>query len=356
MESRRMLMLVVGFAFWCSLRADQVLLENGDRLTGTIVSSDLETMSLTTEFLGKVQIKWGAVEALTADQVLYVAAKGGQVLVGTVSTSGESFQVKTAESGLVTVSKSSVESLRSESAQAAYKAEIERLRDPSLLDLWSGNLDAGLSLAQGNAEATNFSSTLRTERKTTRDKISIYATSLFARDSTSGVSETTANAIRGGTQYDINLSDRLFSFGFIDLEFDEFQNLDLRNVLGGGLGWRIRDTEQTSFSLLFGGSFNQEFFSGDVTRRAAEVVLGEELSHQLFGGTSLSEKLVFYPNMSESGEFRIQFDTSISTEVGKGFAWHVTFSDRFLSNPLPDLEKNDILFATGVRFNFGKGS
>ena len=280
MESRRMLMLVVGFAFWCSLRADQVLLENGDRLTGTIVKSDLETMSLTTEFLGKVQIKWGAVEALTADQVLYVAAKGGQVLVGTVSTSGESFQVKTAESGLVTVSKSSVESLRSESAWAAYKAEIKRLRDPSLLDLWSGNLDAGLSLAQGNAEATNFSSTLRTERKTTRDKISIYATSLFARDSTSGVSETTANAIRGGTQYDINLSDRLFSFGFIDLEFDEFQNLDLRNVLGGGLGWRIRDTEQTSFSLLFGGSFNQEFFSGDVTRRAAEVVLGDELSHQ----------------------------------------------------------------------------
>ena len=246
--------------------------------------------------------------------------------------------------------------LRSEAAQVAYKAEIERLRDPSLLDLWSGNLDGGLSFAQGNAEATNFSSTLRTERKTTRDKISIYATSLFARDSTSGESRTTANAVRGGTQYDINLTDRLFSFGFVDLEFDEFQDLDLRNVLGGGLGWRLRETEQTSFSLLFGGSFNQEFFSGGFTRRTAEIVAGEELSHQLFDGTTLTEKLVFYPNVSESGEFRIQFDTSISTEVGKRFAWHVTFSDRFLSNPLPDLEKNDILFATGVRFNFGKGS
>ena len=356
MQSRRILMLVIGFAFWCSLKADRVLLENGDRLTGSIVKSDPETMSFTTEFLGEVQIKWGAIEAVTADQVLYVAAKGRQVLVGTVSTSGESLQVRTAESGLITVSRASVESLRSEAAQAAYKAEIERLRDPSLLDLWSGNVDGGLSLAQGNAEATNLSTALRTERKTTRDKISIYATSLFARDSTTGESKTTANAVRGGTQYDINLSDRLFSFGFIDLEFDEFQDLDLRNVLGGGLGWRVRNTKQTSFSLPFGGSFNQEFFSGNVTRRAAEVVLGEELSHQLFDGTSLSEKMVFYPNLSESGEFRIQFDTSISTEVGKGFAWHVTFSDRFLSNPLPDLEKNDVLFATGVRFNFGKGS
>ena len=231
MQSRRMLMLVIGFAFWCSLRADRVLLENGDRLTGTIVKSDLEAMNFTTEFLGEVQIKWGAIEAVTAEQVLYAAARGGQVLVGTISTSGESLQVETAESGLVTVSKSSVVSLRSEAAQVAYKAEIERLRDPSLLDLWSGNLDGGLSFAQGNAEATNFSSTLRTERKTTRDKISIYATSLFARDSTSGESRTTANAVRGGTQYDINLTDRLFSFGFVDLEFDEFQDLDLRNVL-----------------------------------------------------------------------------------------------------------------------------
>jgi len=356
MQGRHLLMLVIGFGFWCGLRADRILLENGDRLTGTITHSNVETMNLKTEFLGEVQIKWKAIEGVTAEQVLYVVDKSGQVLLGTVSTSGESFQVETAESGLVAIPRASVEFLRSEAAQAAYKAEIERLRDPSLLDLWRGNLDGGLSFAQGNAEATNFSSTLRTERKTTRDKISIYATSLFARDSTSGASETTANAVRGGTQYNINLTDRLFSFGFIDLEFDEFQDLDLRNVLGGGLGWRIRETKQTSFSLLFGGSFNQEFFSGDVTRRAGEVVLGEELSHQLFDGTFLSEKLVFYPNMSEIGEFRIQFDTSISTEVGKGFAWHATFSDRFLSNPLPDLEKNDILFATGVRFIFGKGS
>ena len=29
---------------------------------------------------------------------------------------------------------------------------------------------------------------------------------------------------------------------------------------------------------------------------------------------------------------------------------------RFLSSPLADLEKNDILFAKGVRFNFGKRS
>lgn len=57
MQSKRVLILAIGSAFWCSLKADRILLENSDRLTGTIVKSDFETMSLTREFLGEVQIK-----------------------------------------------------------------------------------------------------------------------------------------------------------------------------------------------------------------------------------------------------------------------------------------------------------
>jgi hypothetical protein len=36
------------------------------------------------------------------------------------------------------------------------------------------------------------------------------------------------------------------------LEFDEFQKLDLRVVLGGGFGWHILKTERTAFDF-FGG-------------------------------------------------------------------------------------------------------
>ena len=120
-----------------------------------------------------------------------------------------------------------------------------------------------------------------TQRTTPRDKISVYATTLFAQTSTSGISETTANAIRGGTRYDVTLSDRLFTFGFIDLEFDEFQNLDLRSVLGGGLGWHVQSTDRTVLDVFSGGSFNQEFFENDVTRRSGEIVLGQDLTYQL---------------------------------------------------------------------------
>ena len=349
------LTFVIVLALITIVPADRLLLHNGDKISGTIIKSDREILNLKTEFLGKVQIEWKGISALTAEQILHITVSGGQVLVGPVTTSQNRIHVMTSESGSISVPWFTIESIRSLEEQVIYEAELDRLKNPPLLDFWSGHLDTGMSLAQGNAESTNFATSAKTQRKTDKNKISFYATSLFASDRTAEESRTTANAIRGGTRYDVNMGQRLFTFGFVDLEFDEFQDLDLRNVLGGGLGWKLKDREKNSFEILLGASLNQEFFKGDITRRTGEILIGEEWSYRLIGSMSLSEKLIFYPNFSDLGAFRIQFDTTLAMEMARGFAWHLTLSDRFLNHPLPSLEKNDILFTTGVRFSFGQG-
>lgn len=333
-------------------RADQILLSNGDRLTGEVVQSDEEKLVLKTEFLGDVEIQWAAITEIESAQKLYVTAGDGQVLVGAVTTTGSNLEVKTAESGPVSLQKASISSVRNEEQQDAYLAEIERLRNPGLLDFWSGAIDAGLSLTRGNAETSTYTTAINVQRKTQRDKITIYETSLFARNDTTGESVTTANAIRGGSRYDVNLSEKLFTYGFVDLEFDQFQNLDLRNVLGGGFGWHLVNTERTTFDVFGGGTFMQEFFDNDITRRSAEITLGEEYRLQVSDATLFTERLVFYPNMSETGEYRIQFDSTLSTKLSNWLAWQITFSDRFITNPVM-AKKNDILLSTGVRFAFG---
>jgi putative salt-induced outer membrane protein YdiY len=152
----------------------------------------------------------------------------------------------------------------------------------------------------------------------------------------------------------LNVSDRVFTFGFVDLEFDEFQNLDLRNVLGGGVGWHVRKTDRTSFDVFGGGSYNQEFFSNDFTRRSAELVVGEEFEARLNDRLTFSQRLAFYPNMSDTGQYRVQFDSSMVTQLYHWIGWHISVSDRFLSNPIPGIKKNDLLLTTGLRFNVGR--
>jgi putative salt-induced outer membrane protein len=335
--------------------ADTVTLSNGDRVTGSILESNEQTLKMKTEFLGEVEIEWSAVVAVDAPEKLYVTSGEGQTLVGPVKTEEKSFKVQTPSSGEVAIPISEVAVLRNEDAEQAYQASIERLRNPKLTDFWRGFFDTGLALTAGNAETSSFTNAAGATRSTKRDTIKLYFTSVFAKADL-GQDEgsvATANAIRGGSRYELNVSDKLFTFGFVDLEFDEFQDLDLRNVLGGGLGYHMVKNDRMTFDLFGGASYNQEFFQNDITRRSAEIVTGEEFALRLNDRTSLTERLAFYPNMSDTGEFRLQFDTSLTTDIFKWLGWNLTVSDRFLSNPVPGRQKNDVLLTTGVRMVFG---
>ncbi|MFQ5816962.1 MAG: YdiY family protein [Terriglobia bacterium] len=353
MRKTSLLAVVLASLLSLDLSADQVILQNGDRLTGTVLRLEAARLTLKSELAGEVTLPWAAVETISSTEPLYVTLADGQVILGTLATSEARIQIRTQEGETVTVSRDAIQAIHSREEQAAYEAELQRRRHPRLLDFWGGSLSAGLSSARGNADTFSFNLAVKTARTTERDRISLYLHSLFARNSTLGTAVTTADAIRGGTRYNINLTDRLFTFGFTDLEFDEFQQLDLRLVLGGGMGWHARKTSRTLLQLFAGGSSNQEFFSTGLTRRSGELLWGEDLSYKLSGRTSLTERLAFYPNVTETGEYRVTFDASAVTKLSNRLNWHITLSDRFFSNPVPGTQKNDVLLTTGISFSFG---
>jgi putative salt-induced outer membrane protein YdiY len=349
MRKMAMGVVMLGSMLCSEVFADQVTLKNGDRLTGAIIKYEGENLILKSVFAGEVKIQWEAVERITSASPLYVTSKDGRVLVGTVTTAEGVVEVHTSDAKKVALTKDSVLLIRSIEEQAAYQAELARKRRA----VWSGSADAGLSATRGNADTLVISLGSQEARSTQRDKLSFYAASLFARNSTAGVSVTTAEAIRGGARYDRDISGRLFGFALTDLERDKFQRLDLRLVFGGGLGFHARRTERTHLDLFAGGSYNREKFSTGLTRNSAEALVGEELSYKLSDSTTLAQRAVLYPNLSEFGEYRFAFDLTGVTRLTRQLGLQATVSDRLQSNPLPGIKKNDLLLTTGIRVTFG---
>jgi hypothetical protein len=174
--------------------ADQVVLKNGDRLSGKIVKSDGKSLVIRTEFAGEVTVVWEAVTEVSSDEPLYLALADGRTVSGTIHLAGDQFEVRDGNARTLTAARATVQALRSKEEQA----EIERLIDPGLFEAWTGNFNAGLSLATGNAETFGFTLGVAASRTTPRDKTSVYAASIYGRDSTSGFSRTTASVIRAG--------------------------------------------------------------------------------------------------------------------------------------------------------------
>jgi putative salt-induced outer membrane protein YdiY len=356
--------------------ADQLTLKNGDRLTGSIVKSDAKTLLIKTEFAGDVNVQWEAVSGIVSSQPLHLGLQDGQTVVGTVSSTENKFEVATKETGAITVSKDAVVAVRNDAEQKAYDEQAERLRHPHLTDLWSGLLDTGLSVTRGNSESLTFSMAAKAARVTDSDKITAYSNVIYARSLVNGVTGTTAHDIRGGVRGDLNMSARTFAFAFTDFEYDAFQHLDLRNVLGGGFGYHLIKTKNTTFDIFGGGSFDQEYFAAyslvttnptpppptitttmaSVTRKSGEGVIGESFNTEVNGRTTLSETFSFFPNVSSTGNYRMQFDITAATKLKNWLGWQVSYSDRYITNPPTGLKGNDQLLSTGLRLTFGKGA
>jgi putative salt-induced outer membrane protein len=347
------------FLFTLAASADQVTLKNGDRLTGTIVKSDGKTLLLKTDSAGEITLKWDAVSDIVSSQPLSVQLKNGQVVSGNVTTEDGKFEVATRDRGQVAAPRDNVVAIRN----AAEQSDYDRLQHPRIIDLWSGLLDTGLSETRGNSALLAFNLAGKAARVSTRNKISLYSNIIYATDNTTPPSRTTANSIQGGARYDYNLKPRIFVFAIADFAYDEFQHLDLRSVLGGGLGYHVIKTENITFDVFAGGDYDREKFSPNpplvltnVTRDVAEVVAGEELSWKLNNRVSLNERFSAFPNLSDLGQYRFQFDATAATKLKRWLSWQITVSDRYLSNPLPGLKSNDELLSTGLRLTFGKGA
>ena len=254
-------LIIAAFLLSQALLADQVTLKNGDRLSGNIIKYDGKNLVLKSELAGEVTIPWDNVTGVTSTQPLNVTLKDGQRIVGTVTTEGTKFQVATKETGNVTAARESVQGIRSDAEQKAYDTEIDRYKNPRLIDLWAGTFDLGFTQTAGNTETETFTLGANAVRATTRDKITVNYTQIYSTSNASGPNLTTANAKRGGIAYNLNVAPKMYIFGLVNLENDQFQSLDLRFNPAGGVGYHAIKKPNTILDLSVGASMDKEFFS-----------------------------------------------------------------------------------------------
>jgi hypothetical protein len=125
-------------------------------------------------------------------------------------------------------------------------------------------------------------------------------------------------------------------------------------VGGGGLGWNAIKGEKLQLDLSGGGDYDRDNFNDHTHRNSAEINYGDNLLYKMSAATTVTQSFRLFNNLNHSGEYRMNFDLDAVTAIKKWLGWHVTASDRFLSNPAFGRQRNDILLSTGFRLSFPK--
>jgi len=336
------------------LFADQIVLKNGDRLTGNIEKSDEKALLIKTEFAGEVTVEWPAVQEIKSEQPLHVSLKGGQNLVGPVTTTDGKIEVATKNAGNVEAPKEAIVVMRSDSEQAAW----EKLQHPGLLQGWEGGVNVGFGLTAGNSETKNLALAFTGVRTGLHDKLSLYADSVYSsNDLAPGSTRVTSNTNKGGARYDRDIIPRMFGFVNADFFTDALQDLNLRSVVGGGLGWHAIKRPSTTFDILGGLVYTRENYTQlaplpRLIHSFAAAQIGDELMHKVAKSTVITQRAYFFPNFNEGGEYRATFDFGTVTKINKWLGWQNTFGDVYVTNPPTGKKKNDLVFTTGLNIAF----
>lgn len=218
---------------------------------------------------------------------------------------------------------------------------------------WRGSIGAAATVTGGNTSTTNVSVNADAVRQTAIDKLGFYFQDVYGKGRVNGRDQTTAQIVRFGGRYDRDISGNIFAFGGLDVDKNKLSDVRWRLVPAVGLGYHLVKNENNSWDVFAGYAFTKTDYYVAPDRSESSLVLGEESTHKLTPTTAVRQKVVVYPSLKNSGEYRSIAEAGITTQIIGGWSLVANFAHRYDSQAPSGVKKTDTLFFTGLQYGFG---
>lgn len=285
--------------------ADSVVLDNGDRLSGTVLQMTAEALEIATPYAGTLNLPRTRVRRIETDAAVRVRLIDGTELDG---------QLQGADAGQLRVRIGSL----AETAPLALDrvAAINPPRHPGRVVL-TGRASAGGSFMQGNTDAqTLHLSGELVARKPTQRVTLDGELNEAEQDGTRSASNW-----RLGMKVDHFIDSRTYFYANTRFDHDSQAGLDLRSTLGAGAGRQLIDREDLTLSIEGGASLVNEDYASAVDQRfpSARTALKYE---QTFwqGRLTLFHHSDFLLSLESLDDYLYQSRTGLRLPVGNGLS------------------------------------
>jgi len=356
--------------------ADRVHLSDGSELVGTITRMDEAELVMDTAFAEGLTLPADQIEHLSTDDKITVALSTGDRVVGRLTVRDGRQVLTDTTFGEVTLagerritglwptgeptpeSAEQREQLQAElaEAEAEHEAEVRAVRQRSaeriaeleaereqLLDPWSGRFAFGLNGDTGNEERFNFRGEVSAKREIENERLFLRAGGRFSEEN----SERTKNEVLGSALLERDISERFFLFGKGGAEFDEFENLDLRTTLTGGLGYFVIREEAHEFKVRGGAGFQHESFDDGTSESQGTLEFGYDYRIDLNENLRFTQALTYYPLLDDPiSDYRLEVETAGELPISADEAWKLRAGMRnnYDAMPQDDVERLDTYY------------
>lgn len=322
-----------------SLRADQVTLSDGSVLIGKVELVANGKLALATDFAGKLEIDVAKIKAYAIDGRVNVALSSGDTLVGPVKKTGEDKSTVDTAVGAVGFATTQVKSIWPEGTDSpeitAAKAELEKAKPK-----WSATVEGGVTSTEGNSDTLNGRFKAEARRKSADDLLKYYLSVEYGEQN----DRRNKNEDIVGTRYEQTIRDKWFWYARSELEYDEFENLDLRATAAGGVGYAWLKQEKTDLKTSVGGGYRHQAYKNSRNTDDAILDLGLDFRRDFRQYFRFTHSTVYSPSLESFADYRVTMDTALAIPLGpKSDLWKLKlgFKKEYNSDPQPGFENLD---------------
>jgi putative salt-induced outer membrane protein YdiY len=330
-------------AFACAFaRADVVLLQNGDVVTGKIVTAAEGKLTLKSDEMGTLQIPLNKIKTFSTQEPIVLRFQDGTVVNQKIRAADDG-RIATLEGGVLAPQEFPISALEAVNPPEKPKA------------VWKGHVTAGYTQTTGNAESTNASLDAEFVRRGEDDRITVNGNYLYGRQTDSDGNDNLTNDkwyVSG--KYDYFFTKKTYLFVNASYEKDRVADLDARAIGGAGCGYQWLESKRMNFSTDLGlGAMHEEYTNPTVVNN---TVVGQAGYH--YDWTVIDERLTFLhdlryvPDLEAFSNYTVRTSAELRTTLTKAlFASFKVLVD-YNSNPAAGKKTTDVMYIFGLGVNF----
>ena len=324
--------LLLMLAAACICRADQVTLDNGDRLTGTVKRIGGGSLVIGTEYAGDVTVSLKHITSLQTDSDMTVVLDDDTRLYGRVGGNGQTLEIP-----------------EHEPVEMTRVSKVEPGRVTGKEWKFSGHLALGASESSGNTSTRSLHWDGELVALQDVNRYTVGGRGDYG--SANGTQNQDDTIVYG--QYDRLLSKKWYAYANASLENNRFADIYLRAVGGVGLGYQWLDTERTKLALEAGPSYVYTDYYTRATEQNAAARLVTKLDYWIWKqAVQFFNYNEFYPALDDYKNSFFRSQLGLRFPLVDKFLATVQWNLDWNGNPPPGKVKLDqtVILSLGYRW------
>ena len=334
-------------------RGDEVILHNGDRVSGVV--REIKDGRVTIE-----QTKFGTISASLSDVKTINPSPATQPAGPTTQAADVTAQATT-QPATQASTKPATQASTQPSTRPASQPTTVAVKPvtpppaapppkPPPVKRWSGAVTATALATRGNSNSESIRVSVDALRKGEKNTLTLAAGYALGQTEDNATGEDTTNIDNwfASGKLDYAFNEKWYNYALVRVEEDNVANLALRVSPGIGLGYRWINKPEVHFNTEMGVSYVWEKFDNNGTNEHVALRFAYHFDKKLNDKVSLVHNVEYLPSVEDLGDFNLNADLGIRAQLTTNMFGEFKAEWRHDATPAPGADENDLRYTVGV--------